>query len=847
MYAYGSTVRVSAVLSPGSYFRFWGGLGLGLSKSPIDVLITNGTSIVSAFFATLPPNSFALTTLISGQGSVTKTPQLANYTNGQAVTLTATALGGELFLGWSGAASGNNNPLTVTMNTNLTVTANFAPYAPPGPPVFSLSSGAYSVAENGGPVAVTVLKSFNSLPGTVNYATADGSAAALSGEFGDYQAMAGSLTFTNGETSKTVMIPIVDDQYYEGNQSFGFLLSVSGGNGSLGSPAAANITIIDDDPPSSTNSFLEYVFPRVVPPHNGQLRVTTEPAIAGGQWRQVWETAWRNSGDTIGGLPTGNYEVEFRPVAGFLQPGNTTNPVVAGSLNSVTNLYAVSGAPQFGSLTVTIEPAAVAHAITLASRGQWRLQGETDWHDTGSVLTSLIAGHQIVEFKSIADWVTPAPRLVYVEPNQLNSIGVTYLVATTSGGTPPSLLQFGDATSPAFGLPYVYNGQLLSEIGYGSGCVVKRRVVLTAAHVVFNDATLSFVSNVRWFFQRFAGQYEPPAQTPRGWYAFSGYASARTNDVPLYGPGVSSPASQNLDVAALYFLEDAGRGGSSGYLVSDPGATEWLQATALKTLVGYPVEVVNEISRGQMFATPTGNINFTPVINRVFSTTAIKGYHGMSGGPLCVQFTNGVYYPAGVFVGGSGETIVRAIDGAVVDLINRAEVTAHTGDNNTGGGVLLIIPSQTGGSGVGYLQVHVGPTAALTAGGGWRLAGDATYSSNPNFTHMVTNGGGFSIEFAPAIGWNVPASRSVTVPAGQLTVIDANYSVVAPVMSLVPAVGLGLTGTTGTAYRIEYRPSLSSGVWLPLRTNTIGAGFNLLLPWPPTNGPAAFYRAVWLP
>jgi len=104
-------------------------------------------------------------------------------------------------------------------------------------------------------------------------------------------------------------------------------------------------------------------------------------------------------------------------------------------------------------------------------------------------------------------------------------------------------------------------------------------VVLTAAHVVFDDSTLSYVARVRWFFQREKGEFEPPAQTPRGWYVFSGYAAARTNDNT---PGVSSPASQNLDVAALYFLEDAGRGGQSGYLVSEPGATEWLQAGALK-------------------------------------------------------------------------------------------------------------------------------------------------------------------------------------------------------------------------------------------------------------------------
>jgi hypothetical protein len=40
---------------------------------------------------------------------------------------------------------------------------------------------------------------------------------------------------------------------------------------------------------------------------------------------------------------------------------------------------------------------------------------------------------------------------------------------------------------------------------------------------------------------------------------------------------------------------------------------------------------------------------------------------------------------------------------------------------------------------------------------------------------------------------------------------------------------------------------LSSGTWLALKTNTLGPGFNQVLPWPPTNGPAGFYRAVWLP
>ena len=167
--------------------------------------------------------------------------------------------------------------------------------------------------------------------------------------------------------------------------------------------------------------------------------------------------------------------------------------------------------------------------------------------------------------------------------NEENSSTVTYLVAEQLGATPPSVLQFTDATTPEFGLPYVYNGQLLTDVGYGSGCVVQPRVVLTAGHMVFNDATLSFAQNAYWFFQEYAGTYNPPAQIPAGWYVFSGYAAARTND---NSPGVESPASQDQDVAALYFLGDAGRGGASGYLVSETNGTEWFAGGGLEDAGG---------------------------------------------------------------------------------------------------------------------------------------------------------------------------------------------------------------------------------------------------------------------
>jgi hypothetical protein len=109
-----------------------------------------------------------------------------------------------------------------------------------------------------------------------------------------------------------------------------------------------------------------------------------------------------------------------------------------------------------------------------------------------------------------------------------------------------------------------------SDVGTATGFVVKPRVVATAAHAVFDEGTLSYTTGRSGSFQRDRGTYEPKPQSPRGFYIFEGYAAQRAAEGT---PGESSPESQNLDVAALYFLEDAGRGGSSGYLGSDAMTT----------------------------------------------------------------------------------------------------------------------------------------------------------------------------------------------------------------------------------------------------------------------------------
>ncbi len=71
------------------------------------------------------PAQYTLTVNIAGLGTVTKNPNQSSYADGTVVTLTATPDAGCIFLGWAGDLGGNNNPTTITMNSNKTVNAFF--------------------------------------------------------------------------------------------------------------------------------------------------------------------------------------------------------------------------------------------------------------------------------------------------------------------------------------------------------------------------------------------------------------------------------------------------------------------------------------------------------------------------------------------------------------------------------------------------------------------------------------------------------------------------------------------------------------------------------------------------
>jgi sulfur carrier protein ThiS len=536
----------------------------------------------------------------------------------------------------------------------------------------------------------------------------------------------------------------------------------------------------------------------IQPANNATLVVTLLPPEANGQWRFPWELAWRQSGTAATNLvPNQNYTIEFSTVPGYVAvPAQETVFVAGGTPTFVTGQYYPSitsvNSTNGGSLQVVFQ-------INAPSGAGWRLLGNTNAFLPSGFTTNLLPGNYLIEFAAISNFTQLPIQSVRI------SAGLPSVVQEIYQGSQPAPTGFllpepvpsGEISDTNY--PYGFNGQLETEIGYGSGVAVEANVVLTAAHLVFNDQTLTYVSmsNVWWYPQEDAPQFVPYPQQAQGTLIISGYASARTNDLLTDGLSAdqSSPESRNFDVAALYFPSPVAGGGYAGYLPSDATPNSWLTSTANKMLVGYPVDgsmfQAPGVVPGQMYeigpqpyplSVDTEQVNEQ---QEVYTASWFLSYPGNSGGPLYVEF-DGNYYPAGVYLGTlyNGATYasaVRAIDSNVVNLITNAQYFVTTGTNNSGGGVVTITANQAvGANNPGYVQIQLGPPAAVQAGAGWRLQGDAIYASASNYTEAVFTTNALVVQFAPVSGYAPPTNQTITVRPGQVSILTALYTAINP-------------------------------------------------------------------
>jgi Ca2+-binding RTX toxin-like protein len=128
--------------------------------------------------------------------------------------------------------------------TGLNLTSSTFEYIAPVN-AFAFSSATYSVNETG-TAQVTVIRT-GSLAGQVSVTLilTDGTAQAPS----DYNQTPISVIFSDGENSKTVTIPIVDDIAFETSETINLSLSNPSNGFNLGGQNTATLTIIDNDTP----------------------------------------------------------------------------------------------------------------------------------------------------------------------------------------------------------------------------------------------------------------------------------------------------------------------------------------------------------------------------------------------------------------------------------------------------------------------------------------------------------------------------------------------------------------------------------------------------------------------
>jgi hypothetical protein len=77
--------------------------------------------------------------------------------------------------------------------------------------------------------------------------------------------------------------------------------------------------------------------------HTSTLTVTVSPpeaVTAGAQWRVNNASAWKNSGDTITGLPAGSYTISFNEVSWWTKPCDQVVVTEAGQTTLTTGTYA---------------------------------------------------------------------------------------------------------------------------------------------------------------------------------------------------------------------------------------------------------------------------------------------------------------------------------------------------------------------------------------------------------------------------------------------------------------------------------------------------------------------------
>jgi hypothetical protein len=244
--------------------------------------------------------------------------------------------------------------------------------------------------------------------------------------------------------------------------------------------------------------------------------------------------------------------------------------------------------------------------------------------------------------------------------------------------------------------PYRYNGLMYVRGALGSAVMVGAGVYATAAHVIFDEEQLAWIS--RDSTQLFPRHHQRVANTPQGglkpvaYRRWTSYATRVEEDDS--GPGLSTPDTFNIDFAVGYISTVTSDHRILAYPevhVDQPEAVSILREDRPKTIVGYPADgdFIPPADIGLMHATAPGDYfcwwsgledfpntwrDSEDIWVATYEFEGVTTHSGNSGGPIFVQDDAGQWVLGGLLVGsiGSSSVLVRGIDENAWQLIESA-------------------------------------------------------------------------------------------------------------------------------------------------------------------------------
>ena len=243
---------------------------VGVTTGPITVVTADGTATSSASF--IAPASFSVSGRVADAGNNPIPDVTITFTRNFQGTITTTTTTTDASGNFSSGDVGCQNGVLVTPSKvgfgfsplarsfvssnclNGTQTADFTGTLA-GPNSIQFTSNNFAVSEGVTSASLTLTRTGDTAGSatvfyettdtdnfTVNCANIAGNAFARC----DFATSLDTVTFASGETSKTLLVPIINDSWAEGNETFTVALSSPAG-ATLGANATATVTINDNE------------------------------------------------------------------------------------------------------------------------------------------------------------------------------------------------------------------------------------------------------------------------------------------------------------------------------------------------------------------------------------------------------------------------------------------------------------------------------------------------------------------------------------------------------------------------------------------------------------------------